>query len=223
MTQRAVENLEHSGIGETIATMAAQDGSAGHRYPGSEQLATNSFAGRNLADVVHYLCVLHGGHPGVIDLAAEKTAEPVVRDWLRRATDGFGRERLLLSHLVTAAGPQPSTSGHTESENAVLGQRHAIETLARSERRGCAFGAAIALILDWPAIRAVLDTAAERMSVEAPLSALPNREISLAAVDVLSDSPAVGRAIRFGAEQMLLQHRGLWDLLEAREAAREDW
>jgi hypothetical protein len=34
---------------------------------------------------------------------------------------------------------------------------------------------------------------------------------------------AAERAIRFGAEQLLLQQRALFDLLEARSEAREDY
>jgi hypothetical protein len=33
-------------------------------------------------------------------------------------------------------------------------------------------------------------------------------------------TPAIERAILFGAQQLLVQHRGLWDLLEARAEAR---
>jgi len=32
--------------------------------------------------------------------------------------------------------------------------------------------------------------------------------------------PALERAIMFGVQQLLVQHRGLWDLLEARAEAR---
>ncbi len=34
-------------------------------------------------------------------------------------------------------------------------------------------------------------------------------------------SPGVERAMLFGAEQFLAQHRGLWQLLEARASARD--
>ena len=38
-----------------------------------------------------------------------------------------------------------------------------------------------------------------------------------------ADGPASERALGFGGEQLLLQHRGLFDLLEARAAARGDY
>jgi hypothetical protein len=39
----------------------------------------------------------------------------------------------------------------------------------------------------------------------------------------VNDGPAMERAISFGAQQLFSQHRGLWDLLEARCVARGDW
>ena len=38
----------------------------------------------------------------------------------------------------------------------------------------------------------------------------------------LGDAAPVERAMLFGAQQLALQHRGLWDLLEARRQARLD-
>jgi hypothetical protein len=37
---------------------------------------------------------------------------------------------------------------------------------------------------------------------------------------IVSESASFERAMSFGAQQLLAQHRGLWDLLEARKAAR---
>ena len=39
-------------------------------------------------------------------------------------------------------------------------------------------------------------------------------------VETAATDPAMSRAMRFGAEQVALQHRGLWDLLQARAQAR---
>jgi len=38
-----------------------------------------------------------------------------------------------------------------------------------------------------------------------------------------SDAPAKARALSFGGQQLLLQHRALFDLLEARAEARGDF
>ncbi|MEM8694551.1 MAG: hypothetical protein AAGE05_00840 [Pseudomonadota bacterium] len=217
------KTADRNSLGTTLPSTIAQDGSAAHDYVTSAALNTDREAARNLADAVHYLSILHGQHPGVIDLASIKTALPEARSWLDQAEQGFARERLFLSQLVVAAGPLPSTPGHDKSESAVLSQRHAIETLARSERTGCALGAAIALILDWQAIRPVLISAAEKLEVDAALSALPDGNETIALADEVGRDPAIQRAIAFGAEQILAQHRGLWNLLEAREAARDMW
>ena len=97
---------------------------------------------------------------------------------------------------------------------------NAIEMLAQSERRGCALGAAMALIIDWGTIREVLDCAAKRFGVEAPEPRLLDTGPVRALADQSDGKPAVTRALLFGAEQVALQHRGLWDLLEARQQAR---
>ena len=95
-----------------------------------------------------------------------------------------------------------------------------LEMLARSERAGCAPGAAIGLILDWAAIRPVLDAAAERFGLAAMGSTLPDQAATRAFAAEIADTPAIERAVRFGAEQILIQHGGLWSLLESREHAR---
>jgi hypothetical protein len=45
----------------------------------------------------------------------------------------------------------------------------------------------------------------------------------ITAIDAASDTMAAERALGFGSEQLLLQHRGLFDLLEARSEARRDY
>ena len=116
----------------------------------------------------------------------------------------------------------PSTPGAMQTENALLALRHAIETLARSERRGCALGAATALVRDWQSMRALLDHAAERSGIECPACLLPGEDSLAEAIAAGTDGVASERALGFGAEQLLLQHRGLLDLMEARAGARLD-
>jgi hypothetical protein len=206
-----------------VAELVAAEGSAVHRYVTSHELLAGKFAARNMADAVHYLCILHGRHPGVADHAANHTAHDAARAWLIDTVDGFIRERTFLTRLVVAAGPLPSTPGQSESEAAVNGQRHALEMLAQSDRNGCALGAALALVLDWQAIRQVLEGAGKRFSVDAPVGILPSAEVTLELANTVATSPAMERAISFGAQQILAQHRGLWDLLEARQLARGDY
>ena len=91
--------------------------------------------------------------------------------------------------------------------------------LAGSDRNGCALGAALALVLDWRAVRAVIDAAAQRFSVALIPPALPSPRQTQAVIES-PESPAAQRAMMFGAQQLLVQHRGLWDLLESRASAR---
>ena len=206
--------------GERLAARVSGQGSAAHPYLSSEVLRRGSDVARDLADAVHLLCMLHGRYPGVIDHAANRSVEAPLRAWFNTATLGFAAERALLARLAVAAGPMPSTPGAGDNQAAVLGQRHAIEMLAQSERNGCALGAAMAVVLDWAGVRIVLDAAARRFGVEPPPYHAADRAEIAALADDFAQAPAAQRALLFGAEQILLQHRGLWDLLEARHEAR---
>jgi hypothetical protein len=211
------------GIAETLATLARAEGSAGHVYLSGDALIKGRHATRDLADVVHYMCTLHGRQPGVVDHAASRTAHNAARKWFIAATDGFLVERLFLTKLVVAAGPLPSTPGQAESEAAVTGQHHALDMLAQSDRAGCALGAAAALVLDWHALRVILDRAGSRWSVDVPAITLPSTTQTLEMVAQVAETTAIERALGFGAQQLLSQHRGLWDLLEARQIARGEY
>jgi hypothetical protein len=92
--------------------------------------------------------------------------------------------------------------------------------LAESDRQGCAMGAAIALTLDWRTIRVLLDISAQRLELAAPRCTLPDLRDTARVATHIADTPAVERAIVFGAQQLIAQHSGLWDLLAARAASR---
>ena len=201
----------------------AEDGSARHSYLANLIEASGHNAPRDFADAVHLLCGLHGHHPGLIEQAFELSPKGAAQQWLGRAVDAFERERLYLVRLTAAVGPLPSTPGAAETESTLLAQRHALEILAKSERRGCALGAATALVSDWWPIRRLLDRAAARCGIEAPAPSIPDEASVVAVIEAECDTPASERALGFGAEQMLLQNRGLFDLLEARAAARGDY
>jgi hypothetical protein len=78
-------------------------------------------------------------------------------------------------------------------------------------------------VSDWWPIRRLLDRAAARAGVESPAPSLPDEASVVAMIEAECDSPASERALGFGGEQMLLQNRGLFDLLEARAVARVDY
>ena len=179
--------------------------------------------GPDLADAVHLLCALHGNHPGLIAIAASRSEDENVRSWLAGTSESFERERSFLLHLTAAVGPIPSTPGAAETESSLSAARHAVETLANSERTGCALGAVCALVADWPAIRAVLDRAALRSGIEGPVPTLPDRAALGEVIDHVAASPAAARALAFGSEQLLLQHRAVFALLEARSESRGDY
>ena len=199
------------------------DGSARHSHLSALIEGSTPHGARDIADAVHLLCSVHGHHPGLIEQALLAGADGAVQAWLGRAADAFERERLYLVRLVAAVGPIPSTPGAAESEATLLAQRHALEILAKSERRGCALGAATALVSDWWPIRRLLDRAAARVGIESPAPSLPDEASIVAVINAECATPASERALGFGGEQLLLQHRGLFDLLEARATARGDY
>lgn len=221
MANKAEIGDERADVAEAQVARVAAIGSATHPHLAVLTTATGATASRDLSDAVHLLCAIHGSHPGLADLAHSSSPAGHARNWLRDAADAFDRERLYLVRLTSAIGPMPSTPGSVQTENALLALRHAIETLARSERRGCALGAATALIQDWRGLRPLLDHAALRSGVECPACTLPDADSLAAAVAAGIDGVASERALAFGAEQLLLQHRGLLDLMEARAESRE--
>jgi hypothetical protein len=216
---RAATDRRSSGIGAAIRALVAADGTAGVRH--AMALDRAGVPLRDLSDAIHLLCVVHGAFPGVVDHAQDHAADAPLRDWLFDAAARAADERALLARLTAAIGPLPSTPGQAASEAAVSGQRHALEMLARSDRDGCAAGTAFAFVLDWAAVRRVLDRAAARLGLEATGDFAVFAVATQTLLDRLDVSARVERAMTFGAQQMLAQHRGLWQLLEARAAARD--
>lgn len=212
-----VARVATAGAVTLVERLVAVDGTAGHEWP--IRLAAGRASRRDLADAAHALCMIHGHRPGLADEALARSVQSGAGDWLGEMAQGFATERAFLATLVGVAGPLPSTAGHAESEAAILTQRHALEMLARSDRRGCATGAVAALALDWPAIRGVLDRAADAFGME-PAPAAAFASVTIDALALLGGDPGCERAIGFGAQQLLAQHRGLWSLLEARAEAR---
>lgn len=210
-------------IAQLLDAFVHADGSFGHAYAARashDARAGDALALTDLADAAYYLCLLHGRHPGVIDYAATRSADNAARRWLVQAADAFAAERAYLTQVTVAVGPAPSTAGQSDCEATVSQQRHALDMLAQSDRRGCAMGAAMALALDWRAVRQILDMAAIRAGVEPAPCTLPDRAATLDVARAIGGDEGVDRAIQFGARQLLAQHRGLWDLLSARADLR---
>ena len=210
-------------VAEAQLARVAGEGCARHPHLNRLLEATGSHSGRDLADAVHLLCSLHGRYPGLIEIALQRCVSGDAHSWLTRASEAFERERLYLVRLTAAVGPMPSTPGAAETESSLVAARHALETLALSERNGCALGSATALVGDWWPIRRLLDRAASRVGLDIPAPSLPDETSVIEVINDAAESPASSRALAFGSEQLLLQHRALFDLLEARAEARGDF
>lgn len=219
----AAPRYQFGDISRILEALVAADGTAAHAYAnraGASVARDSLLSLGDLADGAYYLCLLHGRHPGVIDHAATRSADNAARAWLIEAADSFATERAYLTQVSVAVGPAPSTAGQADCETTVGQQRHALDMLAQSDRRGCAMGAAMALVLDWRAVRHILDMAAIRAGMEPHRCTLPERAATLEVARAIGGDDVVDRAIQFGARQLLNQHRGLWDLLAARADVR---
>ncbi|MDO9369502.1 MAG: hypothetical protein Q7T68_13120 [Sphingopyxis sp.] len=220
MSQSTQPKVQTRGVAEMLDSLVASDGTGAHPHVRSGALSSGPEAMRNLADAVHFLCLLHGRYPGVIDNAARKAVDPASRQWMDQAAEAFAQERTFLTKIASAVGPVPSTQGQAQCEAAVAAQRKAIDMLAESDRHGCAVGAAIALTLDWRTIRVLLDISAQRLDLTPPTCTLPDLPGTARLAGTIADSPAVERAMVFGAQQLITQHSGLWDLMAARATSR---
>ncbi|WP_246616624.1 DUF6975 family protein [Sphingomonas yunnanensis] len=206
------------GPADLILALVARDGTAASRH--ARALIDPAAPLRDIADTIHALCVVHGTFPGMVDHATAYGVDSLAPAWLARAAGTMAAERALLVRLAAAAGPQPSTPGQASAAAAILQQRDTLALLARSDRLGCATGAAAAFVLDWVAIRGLLERCATRLDEEPSPSFAAARDEAIEMLRGLDLAPARVRALTFGAEQLLTQHRGLWQLLEARAAAR---
>lgn len=188
-------------------------------HPFIVELAANPqlYARTTFADVLHHLGLLYGTRPNFFDIIEVYT--PVeLRDWLTLARDSFAYERSLVTKLVVAAGPPPARIGQTRVSTAVDSARHALLTLAGSERLGCALGAAGALVLDWAAVGHLLRQIAATLDIEAiqPAYTKPSVTDCYNMLEIAATLPAGERAVLFGFQALLSQHRAFWDIVASR-------
>ena len=214
----SVQIAHLGGAWGAMGSLAGSDGSANHPY--LRRLIDDIEPQRDLSDAVHYICLLHGRYPGVIDHALQHARMTIESGWIEAAAEAFAGERAYLVRLVAAAGPLPPTPAPAESHALPPAHRPALDLLAHPLRAGPPPPAAVALAIDWTTIRQVLDTAAHRFGIAPFPSTLPLAEETVSVVDAMARECAIERAMLFGAQQVYAQHRGLWDLLEARAGAR---
>ena len=169
-----------------------------------------------IADIAHFLCISHGRHPGIIDHAATKIVDDVAREWLVEAINGFALERAFLNQLTVTAGPIARQTGQEKITALLEHQSKSFQMLATSDRKGTAAGAAIAFIIDWRCTRPLLDIAALSLGIEPSKCTLPENTLAQKLAHILASDTAKSRAMMFGAQQLLGQQRGLWQLIAAR-------
>ncbi len=213
------DTTEHSDLRSLFIDLLQKQGSSQH--PHQQRLKADGVIGLNsaLLDAVHHIVLIHGRFPGLFE-EARRNSPPSAEHfgWLRALAAGFSRERLMLAQLLAHSPSTPAQPTSIEGQLSFEAFGRDILALSRSERPGCALGAAFALALDWASIRAVLDRASALFEYSAPPTSMPSDEQifeNLAHVD-----PDLERAMLFGAKELLLRHERLWAMLEARHWAR---
>ena len=209
-----VRNILESGSAPVIAPLLDFLGDRGDR-PDLRAVVKNA-RGALIADIAHFINISHGRHPGIVDHAASKIVDDMARNWLVDAIDGFAAERRFLNALTVAAGPIRRHVGQDKITALIAGQSKNFEMLATSDRLGCPAGAALAFVIDWQQTRPLLDRIALHIGMEPQAIALPLQTVCAAIATELARDDAYTRAMGFGAQQMLSQQRGLWQLIAAR-------
>jgi hypothetical protein len=159
---------------------------------------------------------------GMIEQAATKILDDEARAWFVTAIDGFIVERDFLNRLTVAAGPIRSHSGQDKISALLAGQAKNFQMLATSDRKGTAAGAAIAFVLDWNASRHLLNSVASALELPIAKNLLPDSIRCQEFASAVAKSNSEVRAMNFGAEQLLAQQRGLWQIVAARHAELEE-
>lgn len=197
--------------------MLARSGTAGHAFVARFFDEARHPDGREtLSDTFHQLSLLHGARPSLFEVAGQSD-NGAAAGWLAHASRVFSEERHLLAHLISAAGPPPIRKDQTRIEEAVRANRAALVTLASSDRFGCAIGAAAALMMDWGTISTMMRSAAQRFGI-AVTNASPDWPDRNETFRQLVTATVSGgeRAVTFGFQTLLAQHRAFWDILHSR-------
>lgn len=211
-----VRNILTDGSAPVIAPLITFLGDRGDR-PDLRAVMKNA-RGALIADIAHFINISHGRHPGIVDHAAHKIADDAARQWLVEVIDGFAMERRFLNALTVAAGPIRRHVGQDKITALIGGQSKNFEMLATSDRKGCPAGAALAFVADWHQTRPLLERIALHIGMEPPALVLPSVEQCALLAGQLAHNDAYSRAMGFGAQQMLGQQRGLWQLIVARHS-----
>ncbi len=205
-----------------LVVLLEKDGSIAHPYFSALCRNPEQAQSADLADIAHFFCLMHGRFPGVIDHAAGHSPNEHMRFWLGQTGEAFAAERALLRKLTVSAGAIVSTVGQDQCNSVVIGARNSLDMLAQSDRNGCAFGAAIALAIDWIYFRDILNYIALRVGIDARETTMPSLDRNYGLLCEYDNDPVMRRAIIFGISQMLAQHRAIWDLMQSRRDSRND-
>src|SRR3546814_7351412 len=91
------------GVADLLDSLIASEGTGAPAHVRSGALSSGVHAMCNLADAVHFLCLLHARHPGLIDAAARNAVDPASRPWMEEAEGAFAPQTAFISRSTAAA------------------------------------------------------------------------------------------------------------------------
>lgn len=222
MASKPMEHTEPSDVCayEALTTLVATRGCGTHPYVHGLLQSNSRYRDLNLVDAIHHLAALHGRLPGLIEDARRHSPSlTAAAPWFREAAEGFAQERLHLARLLAHGPAIPATPTQAEYQVKLESIRQGLTALAQSSRPGCAFGSALALVLDWQTIHRLLNLLGQQLDLPSLPLLMPDAAASLSVLDRLGSD--FDRAIIFGATELIARHERLWTLLEDRQAARQ--
>jgi len=185
-----------------------------------ETWVVDAFSGADVADIAHILTIVHGSLPTVFELASAHAPSGHLRELLFAASESFQAWRRFLALLTSKAGPAPSCLNDDVHMVSLVQLKHAIQLLASSERRGCAVGAATAMLADWHLTIPPLLSCASRFGIGHHLPSPPQVNEIIAGIEQTEPTTSELRAMTFGASQFYHMDDEIFLHLRARRQAR---
>lgn len=185
------------------------------------RIDTADFDIPDVADLAHALTVTHGGLPNIFDLASLRSDAQSLRNHLVTCSNSFQDWRRFLSALTSKAGPAPSLTDDAAHMVSLVQTKQGIQLLGESERKGCAIGAAFAMLNDWQIVLPESFKFAARLDIVEGIALPPRTSAIIEEMECLEPSAAELRAMSFGADQFYQLNDAFFRHLEARRKARK--
>ena len=224
MASVSVDSAGRARSGELLLGCVAEHGTASHAYFGERGAAQGAEAAATspTRSISCARCTAATRASSIMPRLAR--VEPAARAWLIAAAEAMAAERHYLDPALGRRRRDPLDTGRRLQRNrdpgAARRARHPgpVRPQGHRARRGARLRRRLGSDPRSCSTPPRRGSASSRRA-----STLGERAILKAVADEAGATAAGQRALLFGAEQLALQHRGLWDLLEARAVARREY